>query len=66
MIRQAVVQFEVGRILVKIRVFRRLQTVKLIEELKVQYSQLGDGGIVRVEGQLSQQWPRIANPAERQ
>src|SRR5262249_6680071 len=54
-VRQAAVEFEIGCILAEVRVLRRLQSIKFIEELKVKPSRFGDCRIVRVEGQLRPQ-----------
>src|SRR5262249_11092177 len=44
--------FEISRVLPKVWEFRRLQTIELVEEFKMQRSSRGDLRIVGVEGQL--------------
>jgi hypothetical protein len=50
---KAVVELVVGGVLTEVRILLLLQSVKFIEKLEVPLSPLGDIGIIRVKGQLS-------------
>jgi len=53
-VRQAIVEFEIGGILPEIRVLK-LESVIFIKELEVPLSRLRDLGVIGIEGQLSMQ-----------
>jgi hypothetical protein len=50
--------------LAQVRKLRGLETIDFIEELEVQGSSIGDVGVIRIKGHLSQQGPVESKPAD--
>jgi hypothetical protein len=51
-VRQAIVEFEIGGVLPNVRVLK-LQGIVLIEELEVPFPSFGDPGVIGIKRQLS-------------